>query len=106
MIIFAIQPSGFSLIHFKHIPVCERVNGINTPTAYKGMRCSVCPLNSTISTIDAIPRKMIPFEYPKRSPLTVNILGIYLSRAKLNASRGKAENPVFAASTKIIEVVP
>jgi hypothetical protein len=36
----------------------------------------------------------------------VNILAIYLSLARLNASNGKAEYPVFAARTRINAVVP
>jgi hypothetical protein len=41
---------------------------------------------------------------PKRSPLTVNILGIYLSLDIEAANIGKAVNPVLAANTKIITV--
>ena len=88
------------------MPVCESVNGINTPTAYNGIKCSVCPPNNRMSTMEATPKKIIPFEKPRRSPLTVNILGIYWSLARLKASCGKAENPVFAARTKISDVTP
>ena len=59
-----------------------------------------------IKRIDATPRETIPFEYPSRSPLIVNILGMYLSLARLKDSIGNAEKPVFAASTNMIAVVP
>ena len=51
------------------------------------------------------PKIIIELEQPKRSPLTVNILGIYLSLDIEAANIGKAVNPVLAANTKIITVV-
>ncbi|MNM98715.1 hypothetical protein D3C81_1112530 [compost metagenome] len=106
MISLAIQPLGFSRTHLKIMPVWERVNGMNTPTAYSGIRCSVCPLNTRINRMEQTPRIIIPLEYPKRSPRTVNILGMNLSFARLTASSGNAEYPVLAARIKIKAVVP
>ncbi|MNQ97085.1 hypothetical protein D3C85_1127160 [compost metagenome] len=103
---FSSQPFGFSLIHFINIPVWASVKGINTPTAYSGISCSVCPLKIMISPIEVTARKMIPFEYPSRSPRIVNIRAINLSFAKFTANKGNAEYPVFAARTRIMAVVP
>ncbi|MNR41845.1 hypothetical protein D3C85_1602850 [compost metagenome] len=56
------QPLGFSRSHLSIMPVWDRVNGMNTPTAYSGIRCSVCPSKAMIRIIDNAPRLIIPFE--------------------------------------------
>ncbi|MNG26842.1 hypothetical protein D3C84_1118810 [compost metagenome] len=55
---------------------------------------------------DNTPKKIMPFEKPKRSPRTLNACGIYLSFASMNASSGNAEYAVFAARNKINAVMP
>ena len=44
---------------------------------------------------------MIPFENTNRCPRLVSCLGMKLSPAWNDASRGKSANDVFAASTRI-----
>ena len=46
----------------------------------------------------------IPFEKASRSPWFASWRGRNLSRAMIDASRGKSENAVFAARTRIIVV--
>ncbi|MNI86657.1 hypothetical protein D3C73_1437670 [compost metagenome] len=91
MINFGSQPGGFSRFHFTIMPVCDKVKGMNTPTAYSGIKCSVLPSKAMISRMDNTPKMMIPFEYPSRSPRTVNMRGMNLSLARLTASSGNAE---------------
>ncbi|MNE94476.1 hypothetical protein D3C80_1924430 [compost metagenome] len=43
---FGIQPAGFWRSHFTIIPVWDNVKGMNTPTAYRGINCSVSPSNT------------------------------------------------------------
>src|SRR5699024_12192794 len=80
----------------------DKVNGTNTPTAYKGINRLVCPWKIKIKVIAPIANAIIPLEYPKRSPLSINICGINLSLARLYARIGNAEKPVLAATAKII----
>ncbi|MNI54173.1 hypothetical protein D3C73_1090590 [compost metagenome] len=86
-----VQPFGLVLTQCTIIPSCDKVNGINTPTAYSGIRLSVFPWNAVTSTADKTPRKIIPLEKPRRSPRTINACGRYLSLANINARSGNAE---------------
>ncbi|MNV81010.1 hypothetical protein D3C71_1746470 [compost metagenome] len=101
---FVLHPAGFSLYQRIIIPSWDRVNGINTPTAYSGMRLVVSPWNAATRTAEATPRKIMPFENPSRSPRTMKACGIYLSLASMNDSSGKAEYAVLAARNRITAV--
>ena len=46
----------------------------------------------------------MPFENARRSPWLASCRGRNLSLAMIEARRGKSENAVFAASTRIIVV--
>ena len=86
------------------IPDCDRVKGTKTPTAYNGIKELVEPLKIKIKAIAPIAKAIIPLEYPNRSPLSMNCRGTNLSLARLYAKIGKAENPVLAATARIIAV--
>src|SRR5205823_10879866 len=73
------------------ILLCERVNDMKTPTAYKLIRLAVLPLNATSKRPARAARKMIPMENARRSPLKANWCGRKSSRASSDARRGKSE---------------
>ncbi|MNG36292.1 hypothetical protein D3C84_1232780 [compost metagenome] len=79
---------------------------MNTPTAYIGIRLSVSPWNAMTSSADSTPRKIMPFEKPRRSPRTMKACGMNLSFASMNDSSGNAANAVFAAKNKMSAVIP
>ena len=57
---------------WRTMPVWLRVNDVNTPTAYSGMRALVRPSKATMSTPAVVARKTMPFEKTSRSPRLAN----------------------------------
>lgn len=103
--IFLIYFFGFCLIYLMYILVCESVNGINMFIVYNGIKCFVCFLNSMMSIIEVMFKKIILFEKFKWLFLIVNICGIYWFFVRLKVSCGKVENFVFVVRIKISDVI-
>ena len=86
------------------IPAWDRVKPVNTPTAYRGIRALMLPLNTTISTPATAARKMMPLENTSRSPRLANWRGRKPSRAMMEDNRGKSAYAVLAARMRMANV--
>ncbi|MNP61349.1 hypothetical protein D3C76_1565240 [compost metagenome] len=79
---------------------------MNTPMAYRGIRFSVYPLETTARTPANRPNTMMPLEKPSRSPRIIKAWGMNLSLASIKAKSGNAAYAVLAARNRIRAVVP
>ena len=83
------------------MPLCDRVNEVNTPSAYSGIIRVTLAANTTITTDAAAARARMPLENTSRWPRLVSWRGMKASWAWKEASRGKSANEVFAARIRI-----
>ena len=86
------------------MPICDSVNPQNTPTAYSGMSLLVSPEKTTISTAATAASARMPLENTSRSPRFFSCAGRYPSWDRIDDTRGKSANAVFAARIKIANV--
>ena len=86
------------------MPLCESVNEVNTPRAYRGIMLVTLARKATTITVAARASPRIPLENTSLCPRLVSCRGMNASPAWKLASLGKSAKDVFAARTRMAVV--